>query len=108
MNERRRRRVRENSSLRAALRPYLNYYVFCDTDESAEEYSETSIDDLTGFHVGDVEDGCTFVGHLFAKNSFATALDLLLVFEKDGEYIVGSTVGGMVYRISLDEVKASL
>lgn len=108
MNKKSCKRIRENSSLEAAVKPYLDYYVFCDTDEAVEEYAGVDIDDLTGFRIGDVEDGCTFVGHLFAKDDIDTPLNILLVFEKDGEYIVGTTIGGIVYRVSLDEVQVNL
>ena len=108
MNNRRHRRFKENASLEAALKPYLDYYVFCDSDEATEEYTGVDIDDLTGYRVGDIEDGCTFVGHLFVKDDIKTPLDILLVFEKDGKYIVGTTVGGIVHRVSLDEVETNL
>ena len=108
MNRKNYKRIKENKALEAALKPYLDYYVFCDTDEAAEEYTGVDIDDLTGYCIGDVEGGCTFVGHLFAKDDIRTPLDILLVFEKDGEYIVGTTVGGNVFRVSLDEVEVNL
>ena len=98
-----RRRMREaGDGLSAAIKPYLKYYYFADTDEDIFRLTGLEVEDISGFHPGDVEDGCTFVGHLIAKNMKDTNLDTLLVFEEDGRYIVGSTVGGMIIPISLD------
>ena len=97
-----RRRMREmNDKLSAAIKPYLKYYYFADTDEDISRLTGLEAEDISGFHPGDVEDGCTFVGHLIAKDMTDTNLDTLLVFEEDGRYIVGSTVGGMIIPISL-------
>ena len=97
-----RRRMREmNDKLSAAIKPYLKYYYFADTDEDIFRLTGLEVEDISGFHPGDVEDGCTFVGHLIAKDMTDTNLDTLLVFEEDGRYIVGSTVGGMIIPISL-------
>lgn len=97
-----RRRMRETEDkLSAAIRPYLKYYYFADTDEDVFRLTGLEVEDISDFHPGDVEDGCTFVGHLIAKNMKDTNLDTLLVFEEDGRYIVGSTVGGMIIPISL-------
>lgn len=96
------RRMREmNDKLSAAIKPYLKYYYFADTDEDIFRLTGLEVEDISGFHPGDVEDGCTFVGHLIAKDMTDTNLDTLLVFEEDGKYIVGSTVGGMIIPISL-------
>ena len=98
-----RRRMREaGDGLSAAIKPYLKYYYFADTDEDIFRLTGLEVEDISGFHPGDVEDGCTFVGHLIAKNMKDTNLDTLLVFEEDGRYIVGSTVGGMIIPISLE------
>lgn len=98
-----RRRMREaGDGLSAAIKPYLKYYYFADTDEDIFRLTGLEVEDISGFHPGDVEDGCTFVGHLIAKNMRDTNLDTLLVFEEDGRYIVGSTVGGMIIPISLE------
>lgn len=97
-----RRRVREaGDKLSAAIKPYLRYYYFADTDEKVFDLTGLEVEDISDFHPGDVEDGCTFVGHLIAKDMTDTNLDTLLVFEEDGRYIVGSTVGGMIIPISL-------
>ena len=97
-----RRRMRETEDkLSAAIRPYLRYYYFADTDEDVFRLTGLEVEDISDFHPGDVEDGCTFVGHLIAKDMTDTNLDTLLVFEEDGRYIVGSTVGGMIIPISL-------
>ena len=97
-----RRRMREaGDGLSAAIKPYLKYYYFADTDEDIFRLTGLEVEDISDFHPGDVEDGCTFVGHLIAKNMKDTNLDTLLVFEEDGRYIVGSTVGGMIIPISL-------
>ncbi len=97
-----RRRMRETEDkLSAAIKPYLKYYYFADTDKDIFRLTGLEVEDISGFHPGDVEDGCTFVGHLIAKNMKDTNLDTLLVFEEDGRYIVGSTVGGMIIPISL-------
>ena len=97
-----RRRMREaGDRLSAAIKPYLKYYYFADTDEDISRLTGLEVEDISGFHPGDVEDGCTFVGHLIAKDMTDTNLDTLLVFEEDGRYIVGSTVGGMIIPISL-------
>ena len=97
-----RRRMREmEDKLSAAIKPYLEYYDFADTDEKVFDLTGVFVEDIY-FHPGDVEDGYTFVGHLIAKDVVDTALDTLLVFkDEDGKYIVGSTVGGMVIPISL-------
>lgn len=87
--------------LSAAIKPYLEYYDFADTDERVFALTGVYVEDIY-FHPGDVEDGYTFVGHLIAKDVVDTALDTLLVFkDEDGKYIVGSVVGGMVIPISL-------
>ena len=97
-----RRRMREaGDRLSAAIKPYLRYYYFADTDEKVFDLTGLEVEDISDFHPGDVEDGCTFVGHLIAKDMTDTNLDTLLVFEEDGRYIVGSTVGGMIIPISL-------
>ena len=97
-----RRSMREaENKLSAAIKPYLKYYYFADTDEDVFRLTGLEVEDISGFHPGDVEDGCTFVGHLIAKDMTDTNLDTLLVFEEDGKYIVGSTVGGMIIPISL-------
>lgn len=97
-----RRRMRETEDkLSAAIRPYLKYYYFADTDEKVFRFTGLEVEDISDFHPGDVEDGCTFVGHLIAKDMTDTNLDTLLVFEENGRYIVGSTVGGMIIPISL-------
>ena len=98
-----RRRMKEmEDRLSAAIKPYLGYYDFADTDERVFALTGVYVEDISDFHPGDVEDGCTFVGHLIAKDMEDTALDTLLVFkDEDGKYIVGSTVGGMVIPISL-------
>lgn len=89
--------------LSAAIKPYLRYYDFADTDERVFALTGMYVEDISDFHPGDVEDGCTFVGHLIAKDMEDTALDTLLVFkDEDGKYIVGSTVGGMIIPISLE------
>ncbi len=98
-----RRRMREaGDKLSAAIKPYLKYYYFADTDEDVFRLTGLEVEDISSFHPGDVEDGCTFVGHLIAKDMTDTNLDTLLVFEEDGRYIVGSTVGGMIIPISLE------
>ena len=98
-----RRRMREaGDGLSAAIKPYLRYYYFADTDEKVFDLTGLEVEDISGFHPGDVEDGRTFVGHLIAKDMTDTNLDTLLVFEEDGRYIVGSTVGGMIIPISLE------
>lgn len=92
----------KEDKLSAAIKPYLKYYNFTDTDEGVFTLTGTYLDDLYDFHPGDTKDGCTFVGHLFAKDPINTFLDTLLVFkDEDGKYIVGSTVGGMVVPINL-------
>ena len=98
-----RRRIREmEDGLSAAIRPYLKYYDFADTDERVFALTGMYGEDSSDCHRGDVEDGCTFVGHLIAKDMVDTVLDTLLVFEdEDGKYIVGSTVGGMIIPIDL-------
>ena len=98
-----RRRIREmDDKLSVAIKPYLKYYNFTDTDEGVFTLTGTYLDDLYDFHPGDTKDGCTFVGHLFAKDPINTFLDTLLVFkDEDGKYIVGSTVGGMIIPIDL-------
>lgn len=102
MSLRRRMKEMEDSGLSAAIKPYLEYYDFADTDERVFALTGMYVEDISDFHPGDVEDGCTFVGHLIAKDMVDTALDTLLVFkDEDGKYIVGSVVGGMVIPISL-------
>ena len=98
-----RNRIEEREDrLSAAIKPYLKYYDFADTDERVFALTGMYAEDISDFHPGDVEDGCTFVGHLIAKDVENTALDTLLVFkDEDGSYIVGSTVGGMIIPISL-------
>ena len=93
----------KEDKLSAAIKPYLRYYDFADTDERVFALTGMYVEDISDFHPGDVEDGCTFVGHLIAKDMIDTALDTLLVFkDEDGKYIVGSTVGGMIIPISLE------
>ena len=98
-----RNRIEEKEDkLSAAIRPYIRYYDFAATDEKVFALTGMYVEDISGFHPGDVEDGCTFVGHLIAKDMEDTALDTLLVFkDEDGKYIVGSTVGGMIIPITL-------
>ena len=98
-----RRRIREmKSELSAAIKPYLKYYDFADTDARVFALTGMYVEDISDFHPGDVEDGCTFVGHLIAKDMVDTVLDTLLVFkDEDGNYIVGSTVGDMIIPITL-------
>lgn len=98
-----RNRIEEKEDkLSAAIKPYLKYYDFADTDERVFALTGMYVEDISDFHPGDVEDGCTFVGHLIAKDMEDTALDTLLVFkDEDGNYIVGSTVGGMIIPITL-------
>ena len=91
--------------LSAAIKPYLRYYDFAATDEKVFALTGMYVEDISDFHPGDVEDGCTFVGHLIAKDMEDTALGTLLVFkDEDGKYIVGSTVGGMIIPIDLKGV----
>lgn len=98
-----RNRIEEKEDkLSAAIKPYLKYYDFADTDERVFALTGMYVEDISDFHPGDAEDGCTFVGHLIAKDMEDTALDTLLVFkDEDGSYIVGSTVGGMIIPITL-------
>ena len=98
-----RNRIEEKEDkLSAAIKPYLKYYDFADTDERVFALTGMYVEDISDFHPGDVEDGCTFVGHLIAKDMEDTALDTLLVFkDEDDNYIVGSTVGGMIIPITL-------
>lgn len=98
-----RNRIEEKEDkLSAAIKPYLKYYDFADTDERVFALTGMYVEDISDFHPGDVEDGCTFVGHLIAKDMEDTALDTLLVFkDEDGNYIVGSTVGDMIIPITL-------
>ena len=92
----------KEDKLSAAIKPYLKHYNFTDTDEGVFTLTGTYLDDLYDFHPGDTKDGCIFVGHLFAKDPINTFLDTLLVFkDKDGKYIVGSTVGGMIIPIDI-------
>lgn len=92
----------KEDKLSAAIKPYLKYYNFTDTDEGVFTLTGTYLDDLYDFHPGDTKDGCIFVGHLFAKDPINTFLDTLLVFkDKDGKHIVGSTVGGTIIPIDL-------
>lgn len=92
----------KEDKLSTAIKPYLRYYDFADTDERVFALTGMYVEDISDFHPGDVEDGCTFVGHLIAKDMEDTVLDTLLVFEdEDGKYIVGSTVGGMIIPIDL-------
>ena len=92
-----RNRIEEKEDkLSAAIKPYLKYYDFVDIIESDDD------DDIFDFHPGDVKDGCTFVGYLITKGIPDTFFDTLLVFEdKDGKYIVGGTIGGMIIPIDL-------
>lgn len=92
------RSMRETENkLSAAIKPYRKYYDFVDIIESDDD------DDIFDFHLGDVKDGCTFVGYLITKGIPDTFFDTLLVFEdKDGKYIVGGTIGGMIIPISLE------
>ena len=95
MSTRRSMRETENK-LSAAIKPYRKYYDFVDIIESDDD------DDIFDFHPGDVKDGCTFVGYLITKGIPDTFFDTLLVFEdKDGKYIVGGTIGGMIIPIDL-------
>ena len=88
--------------LSIAIKPYLRYYDFADTDERVFALTGMYVEDISDFHPGDVEDGCTFVGHLIAKDMEDTALNTLLVFkDEDGKYIIGSTVSGMIIPIDL-------
>ena len=98
-----RNRIEEKEDkLSAAIKPYLKYYDFADTDERVFALTGMYVEDISDFHPGDVEDGCTFVGHLIARDMEDTALGTLLVFkDEDGNYIVGSTVGGMIIPITL-------
>lgn len=98
-----RRRIREmDDKLSIAIKPYLGYYDFAATDEKVFALTGMYVEDISDFHPGDVEDGCTFVGHLIAKDMEDTALDTLFVFkDEDGKYIIGSTVGGMIIPIDL-------
>ncbi len=91
------RSMRETENkLSAAIKPYRKYYDFVDIIESDDD------DDIFDFHPGDVKDGCTFVGYLITKGIPDTFFDTLLVFEdKDGKYIVGGTIGGMIIPIDL-------
>ena len=91
------RSMRETENkLSAAIKPYRKYYDFVDIIESDDN------DDIFDFHPGDVKDGCTFVGYLITKGIPDTFFDTLLVFEdKDGKYIVGGTIGGMIIPIDL-------
>ena len=92
----------KEDKLSAAIKPYLRYYDFAATDEKVFALTGMYVEDISDFHPGDVEDGCTFVGHLIARDMEDTALDTLLVFkDEDGKYIVGSTVGGMIIPIDL-------
>ena len=91
--------------LSIAIKPYLRYYDFADTDERVFALTGMYVEDISDFHPGDVEDGCTFVGHLIAKDMEDTALATLLVFkDEDGKYVIGSTVGGMIIPIDLKGV----
>ena len=91
------RSMRETENkLSAAIKPYRKYYDFVDIIESDDD------DDIFDFHPGDVKDGCTFVGYLITKGIPDTFFDTLLVFEdKNGKYIVGGTIGGMIIPIDL-------
>ena len=101
----RRLRLKESDGLTSAIKPYLKYYKFVDSDKRLFAITGMHMDDIAGFHPGDVEDGCTFTGYLIAKDMTDTALDTLLVFEnEEGRFIVGSTVGGMVVSIDLESV----
>ena len=91
-----------DGKLSAALESYLGYYDFAATDEKVFALTGMYVEDISDFYPGDTKDGCTFVGHLIAKDMEDTALDTLLVFkDEDGNYIVGSTVGGMIIPIDL-------
>ena len=100
-----RRRMREmDDKLSAAIKPYLKYYYFADTDEDIFRLTGLEVEDISGFHPGDVEGGCTFIGHLIAKDMSDTNLDTLLVFEdENGKYIVGTTIGGMIIPLDLKD-----
>ena len=98
------RRLREADNFASAINPYLRYYTFVDSDRKLFALTKLHMDDLAGFHPGDVEDGLAFVGYLIAKDMTNTTLDTLLVFERDSSYIVGSTVGGMVLPIDLKDI----
>ena len=88
--------------LSIAIKPYLKYYDFADTDDRVFALTGMYVEDISHFHPGDVEDGCTFVGHLIAKDMVDTVLDTLLVFkDEDGRYIIGGTIGGMIIPIDL-------
>ena len=53
-----RRRMREmNDKLSAAIKPYLKYYYFADTDEKVFDLTGLEVEDISDFHPGDVEDG---------------------------------------------------
>ena len=91
-----------DGKLSAALELYLGYYDFAATDEKVFALTGMYAEDISDFYPGDAKDGCTFVGYLFAKDPINTFLDTLLVFrDKDGKYIVGSTVGGTIIPIDI-------
>lgn len=91
-----------DGKLSAALELYLGYYDFAATDGKVFALTGMYIEDISDFYPGDAKDGCTFVGYLFAKDPISTFLDTLLVFkDKDGKYIVGSTVGGTIIPIDI-------
>ena len=91
-----------DGKLSAALELYLGYYDFAATDEKVFALTGMYMEDISDFYPGDAKDRCTFVGYLFAKDPISTFLDTLLVFrDKDGKYIVGSTVGGTVIPIDI-------
>ena len=98
-----RRRIKEaEAKLSAAIRPFLKYYDFAATDERLFTLTGMYAEDISDFYPGDTKDGCAFVGYLFAKDPISTFLDTLLVFrDKDGKYIIGSTVGGTIISIDI-------
>ena len=99
-----RRRMKEaEAKLSAAIRPFLEYYDFAATEEKLFTLTGMYAEDISDFHLGDVEDGYTFIGHLVARDGEVTTPDILLVFEKDGKFTVGCTVGGMVIPINLKD-----
>lgn len=57
-----RRRMKEaEAKLSAAIRPFLKYYDFAATEERLLALTGMYAEDISGFHLGDVEDGYTFI-----------------------------------------------
>ena len=98
-----RNRIEEKEDkLSAAIKPYLKYYDFADTDERVFALTGMYVEDISDFHPGDVKDGYTFVGYLITKGIPDTFFDTLLVFkDEDDRYIIGGTIGGMIIPIDL-------